>query len=94
MASSKKKAVVSRIVVWESSHIDNIVIHDLLKLAEQDLKRQSIISEAIRLGTYSNMNEKDLLAAVVTEQWIDGVIFTKDGERYVIEKGKLPAITR
>ncbi|KAA8566055.1 hypothetical protein EYC84_008660 [Monilinia fructicola] len=86
MASSKKKAVVSRIVVWESSHIDNIVIHDLLKLAEQDLKRQSIISEAIRLGTYSNMNEKDLLAAVVTEQWIDGVIFTKDGERYVIEK--------
>ncbi|KAB8293510.1 hypothetical protein EYC80_007816 [Monilinia laxa] len=93
MASSQKKAVIPGIVEWESSHIDNLVIHELLKLAEQDLKQQKLISRALHSQKYSNVDEKDLLAAIVTDDWIEGVIFRKEGKRYIIEKGKLPAIT-
>ncbi|KAF7854639.1 hypothetical protein EAF04_010447 [Stromatinia cepivora] len=86
MAPSLKQAVNSGTVLWISTHLDNILVHELNKLIEQELKQERAISNARNDQNYSHNNEKDLLTEYVMGEWLEGVIFKKDGQRCIIEK--------
>ncbi|KAI9645131.1 hypothetical protein NHQ30_005865 [Ciborinia camelliae] len=72
--------------VWKSSHIDDILVEKILQLQGRDLEEETMISVARSDRKYSHLDDKDIFAAYVVGEWIQDVVFRKDGRRCIIKK--------
>lgn len=74
-------------LAWSPSHIDDIFVKKFLELAEREARVKKLISWTRMNDDNRNFDDDELLK-IVMENWVEGIIFKKDGQRHIIGKGE------
>lgn len=74
-------------LAWSPSHIDDIFVKKFLELAEREARYKELISWTGKNDDNRNFDDNELLK-IVMENWVEGIIFKKDGRRHIIGKGE------